>query len=134
MKAIKLISYLIISLSLSACSSTSLPVFTTDDNHYYAKDFTHTEFSTSDKTSIKKQASSDHDLLLSLLNRDIPEDQKMMLAFAKNQENYLPDSTIVGVKIKGNKEKEHSHERTTSQYAFRINQDINSVSISAMPE
>ena len=33
----------------------------------------------------------------------MPENQRIMLAFAKRQENYFPDSTIVSIYIKGDK-------------------------------
>ena len=83
---------------------------------------------------MKKQASSDRQLLLSLVNRTIPEDQRMMLAFAKNQASYYPDSSLVGIQIKGDKGEEGALKRVTSIYANMIEQDNNAVSISAMPQ
>ena len=122
------------SLVLSACSNTAQVISKTDSNHYYAKGFSHHEFTAHHKNSIKKAASSDQQLMLALLNRAIPEDQLMMLAFAKRHESYFPDSTIVGVQIKGKGISQDNKKRTISQYAHLIEQDNNSVSISAMPK
>jgi len=134
MKVFTVAVNLILCLALSACSNTAQVKLTPDNNHYYDKEFNHSEFTTYKKDSIKKAASSDQQLMLSLLNRPMPEDQRMMLAFAKRQENYFPDSTIVGVQIKGDSKTEKSQIRVISQYAQVIEQDINSVSISAMPK
>jgi len=124
---------LFICLALTACSNTSQVKLSTNSDHYYAKEFSHSEFTAYNKDSIKKPASSDQQLMLSLLNRPIPEDQRMMLAFAKRRENYFPDSTIVGVQIKGDRKEKNTSTRVISQYAQVIEQDINAVSISAMP-
>ncbi len=134
MKVFTIAVNLFLCLALSACSNTTQVKLTTDNNHYYAKEFSHNEFTTYNKDSIKKAASSDQQLMLSLLNRPMPEDQKMMLAFAKRQANYFPDSTIVGIQIKGDNKIESSNTRVISQYAQVIEQDINAVSISAMPK
>jgi len=134
MKAFTMAISLSLCLALSACSNTTQVKLSSDNNHYYAKEFSHNEFTTYNKASLKKEASSDQQLMLSLLNRPIPEDQKMMLAFAKRQENYFPDSTIVGVQIKGDSKSENRNTRAISQYAQVIERDINAVSISAMPK
>ena len=57
-----------------------------------------------------------------------------MLAFAKQQENYLPDSTIVGIQIRGNKTDDKVHKQNISIYVDIIAQDNNAVTISAMPK
>lgn len=134
MKVLQIASSLFFFITLGACSSTPHVTLTTDNNHYYAKEFSHNEFTTYNKDSVKKVASSDQQLMLALLNRPMPEDQQMMLAFAKRQEDYLPDSTIVGIQIKGDSKTENNSARVISQYAQVIEQDINSVSISAMPK
>ena len=72
--------------------------------------------------------------MLSLLNRPMPEDQRMMLAFAKRQGNYFPDSTIVAIHIKGDKNSDILLSQNTSIYADIIEQDINAVVIAAMPK
>ena len=72
--------------------------------------------------------------MLSLLNRPMPEDQRMMLAFAERQASYFPNNTLIGVRIKGEKESQSSNSRVRSQYSQAISQDINSVSISVMPK
>lgn len=134
MKVFTIIVSLFLCLALSACSNTTPAELSTNNNHYYAKAFNHNEFATYNKDSIKKEASSDQQLMLSLLNRPVPEDQRMMLTFAKRQESYFPDSTIVGVQIKGDSKSDNKRSRSISQYAQVIEQDINAVSISAMPK
>lgn len=108
--------------------------FNTENDHYFANEFSHNEFTNYQKDSIKKPASTDQQLLLLLLNRPMPEDQRMMLAFAQRQANYFPDSSPIGVQIKGEKESQASNIRAISPYAQAIAQDSNSVSISAMPK
>jgi len=134
MKVFTIAVNLFLCLALSACSNTTQVKLSSDNGHYYAKEFNHSEFTTYNKDSVKKTASTDQQLMLSLLNRPMPEDQRMMLAFAKRQEIYLPDSTIVGVQIKGDRKSKSSSTRAISQYAQIIEQDINAVSISAMPK
>jgi len=135
MKAFTIAVNLFLCLALSACSNTKqVKLNTGDSNHYYAKEFSHTEFTTYNKDSIKKVASSDQQLMLSLLNRPIPEDQKMMLAFAKRQDSHVHDSILLGVQIKGDRKHEKNSARAVSQYAQLIEQDINAVSISTMPK
>lgn len=124
---------LFLSFILSACSSTAKVNLEPQSDHYYAKNFTHHEFTTYHKDSVKKAAYSDQQLMLSLLNRAMPEDQRMMLAFAKRQESYLPESTIVGIQIKGDKRTEETKARVISNYARVIEQDNNAVMIRAMP-
>ncbi|PKI14714.1 hypothetical protein [Colwellia sp. 12G3] len=133
MKVLKIFSSLFITFAISACSSTAQVNFEPQNNHYYTKDFIHSEFTVYHKGSVKKSASTDQQLMFSLLNRPMPEDQRMMLAFAEHQERYLPDSTIVGIQIKGHKRTEETKERVSSNYAHVIEQDINAVMISAMP-
>lgn len=134
MKAIKICCYLFLYFAITACSNTAQVNSKPQSNHYYNKNFSHTEFSAHHQSSIKKSAYSDQQLMLSLLNRPMPEDQRMMLAFAKRQRSYLPDSMIVGIKIKGDKNTDKSTARNNSIYAQVIEQDINAVMISAMPK
>lgn len=128
MTLFKLCSYLFLYFSITACSSTEQVNLGPQSNHYYAKNFSHYEFTRNSVDSIKKPASTDQELMVSLLNRPIPEDQRMMLAFAERQASYLPDSTFIGIKIKGEK-RAHSHVRASSQYAGIIAEDINGISI-----
>jgi hypothetical protein len=134
MKVFTIIVSLLFCLVLSACSNTSQIAFKTENTHYYAKEFSHNEFTTFNKDSIKKVAVSDQQLMFSLLNRPMPEDQRMMLAFDKSQRSYFPDSTIVGVEIKGDRKSEKDNTRVRSQYAQVIDRDVNAVSISALPK
>lgn len=127
MKVFKLCSYFFLYAAITACSNTSqVSLSTTDNSDYYESRFTHTEFTTYQRNSIKKPASSDQALMVSLLNRPMPEDQKMMLAFQERQNAYLPDSHFVGIQIKGNKQTDR---RVMSSYAHLIKRDINAVSI-----
>jgi len=134
MTVFKIVISLLFCLVLGACSNSTQVELSHENNHYFAKEFSHNEFTTYHKDSIKKSASSDQQLMLSLLNRPVPEDQRMMLAFAQRQASYFPDNTPIGVLIKGEKESQKSTLRARSQYSQVIAQDINSVSISALPK
>jgi len=134
MNVFKVCCYVFLYSTISACSLTAKSSLTVQSNQYYAKDFIHTEFSQNSEKSLKKPASSDLQLMLSLLNRPVPEDQRMMLAFAKSQKEYLPDSTIVGISIRGEKSADKTNSRTRSNYAHLIETDHNAVVISAMPK
>ena len=134
MKVFKIAVCLLCFLVLGACSNTMQVKSGSEKNHYFAKEFSHNEFTIYHKGSVKKSASSDHELMLSLLNRPMPEDQRMMLAFAQRQANYFPDSTFVGVQIKGDKKSQNTNMRARSHYTQTITQDINAVTISTMPK
>lgn len=130
---------LLLCLTLFACSSTE-PLnndLMADNNYaqdYNSTNFSHSPFTSINKESIRKPLSSDHQLMMSLLNRPMTEDQAMMLTFAQersrfalNNDNYADR----GVMIKGKKASEHSNKRAEHVYAQLISQDINAVSISA---
>ena len=90
--------------------------------------------STSTVAIKKKPLVSDHYLMLSLLNRDIPQDQQMMLAFADQRSRYQSPYFVNAVAIKGPKS-EHFHDsftisQTKHSYSHLISQDFNSVQIS----
>lgn len=101
-----LIAILAVSL-LSACSSTS-------------------------KVAIeKKPLISDQYLMLSLLNRAMTEDQRMMLAFADQRARFQSIYFVNAVDIKGPKDDEYSAtNRVKHSYSNLIVQDFNSVQIS----
>lgn len=134
MTVFKIVISLLFCLVLGACSNSTQVELSPENNHYFAKEFSHNEFTTYHKDSVKKSATSDQQLMLSLLNRPVPEDQRMMLAFAQRQASYFPNNTAIGVRIKGEKNSQASNTRVISQYSQAIEQDINSVSISAMPK
>lgn len=134
MKLFKVCSYLCLYFTITACSNTAQLKLSPLSNHYYAKEFNHTEFTAHHQNSVKKVAYSDQELMISLLNRPVPEDQRMMLAFAKRQTNYFPDSSFNGIQIKGEKSNGDNKPRSTSSYAQVIAQDNNAVVISAMPK
>jgi len=106
MKKLPLILVVTLVTFLSACSSTS-------------------------KIAVeKKPLTSDHQLMLSLLNRPMTQDQQMMLAFAEQRENYQNPYFVNAVEIRGAKEEQSSRNRTTTPYSNLIAQDFNSVRIS----
>lgn len=74
MKWLKVISVVLMALFVTACSSTT--------NHTY-------------KQVERKAFVSDQHLLFSLLNRPIPKDQQMMLAFANQQAKLSKDLYFV---------------------------------------
>jgi hypothetical protein len=80
---------------------------------------------------VKKPLLSDHHLMMSLLNRPVTEDQKMMLAFAKQRESYSSDMFVNAVSIRGPKESDIDTSRVQHVYAALIERDVNSVSIIA---
>lgn len=130
---------LLLCLTLFACSSTEqVPSSQLLDNDYFqgyvSTNFPHSQFTPINKDSIKKPLNSDHQLMMSLLNRPITADQAMMLAFAQERSSYvntLANYSYDGVIIKGDKASDSSRNRTKHVYAQQITQDINSVSINA---
>jgi hypothetical protein len=134
MKVLKIAIALLYCSLVVACSQTTHLTSESINSNYYSNDFKHTHFTANHKGMQKKAASSDQQLMLSLLNRPIPEDQRMMLAFAKRHRDYSPDSIIVGTKIMGDKITNEPQEQNTSIYADLIENDINAISIRAMPK
>ena len=79
----------------------------------------------------RKILTSDHHLMMSLLNRPVTEDQKMMLAFAQERESYRNEMFVNAVSIKGPKFTDNNNNRVQHIYAALIERDINSVIIIA---
>ncbi|PCI62608.1 MAG: hypothetical protein COB35_02985 [Gammaproteobacteria bacterium] len=80
----------------------------------------------------KKSFSSDHQLLLSLLNRPIPEDQQMMLRFASIQygsENSYPEVSYIS--IRGDRSTDNTNNPIVFAYSDLIYKDQNSIAIGA---
>lgn len=129
---------LLLCLTLFACSSTEqVDNYPLSDNgytqEYVSTSFHHSQFIPISKNSIKKPLNSDHQLMMSLLNRPMTADQAMMLAFAQERSRYSENFSNYankGVMIKGDITSDNSNERTEHVYAQLISQDINSVSIS----
>lgn len=137
MRPIKTIICLLFCLSLFACSSTekkSNSQFSANGyaQGYVSNNFIHTQFTPVNQHTVKKALNSDHQLMLSLLNRPMTEDQTMMLNFAQQRTNYTSVYFNKNVTIKGPKS-ENSTTRTVHLYAHLIEQDINAVSITAAP-
>ncbi|GAA6206209.1 hypothetical protein [Thalassotalea sp. SU-HH00458] len=81
----------------------------------------------------KKPLISDHYLMMSLLNRPVTEDQKLMLAFAQVQDKYqqqLAPVFVNAVMITGNKAEQPSRQQPTSIYSHLIAEDINAIRMS----
>lgn len=130
---------LLFCLTLAACSSTQ----ETSNNQltsngysqgYIGTNYSHTQFTPISKSSIKKPLNSDHQLMMSLLNRPMTADQAMMLAFAQERASYantFANNVQNGIFIKGSKASDTTTHRAQHVYAQQISQDINGVSISA---
>ena len=89
--------------------------------------------STSNVVVEKKPLLSDHYLMLSLLNRPVTEDQKMMLAFTRQSDNYQNPYFVNTIEIKGDNSTDsysNSSSKTINSYSSLISQDFNSVRIS----
>ncbi|WP_114325179.1 hypothetical protein [Candidatus Colwellia aromaticivorans] len=129
---------LLLCLTLFACSSTEQVSNNQLSDNGYTQGYVDTNFSHSQctpisKGSLKKPLNSDHQLMMSLLNRPMTADQAMMLAFAQERENYantFANYANNGVMIKGDKASDNSSNRTIHAYTQQIDQDINAVLIS----
>jgi hypothetical protein len=106
-------------------------MITKNDSGYYNNDFPQKKFITTPNFE-KKPALSDHQLMLSLLNREIPQDQLMMLAFA-SRKSYKGFDNNEGIKIKGTSLENSINSRVKSKYRHLIAEDKNAVAISMMP-
>ena len=119
-----------ISLLLFSCSNTNKNIT------YDVSNMQKTSFILNSATEIKKEAISDHQLMMSLLNRPITADQAMMLAFSqqkKAEQLSTPYFFVNAITIKGEKEKENEDKQrnNTHRYSVLISQDANAVNIMA---
>ncbi len=136
MYSVKTIICLLCCLSLFACSSTEQVSNKQFSDNGYAQGFVsdnykHTQFSTVNQQTVKKVLNSDHQLMMSLLNRPMTEDQAMMISFAKQRANYSNSYATTGIAIKGAKNNKDGSTRATHLYAHLIEADINAVTITA---
>ena len=136
LSAIKKSMSILFCLSLFACSSTEQVShnYFIDDGYYQGfvrENFAHTQFTSINENTIKKTMNSDHQLMMSLLNRPITTDQAMMLAFEQDRANYSNPFSNYGVEIKGDKSSDKSNNRAENVYTKLILQDINAINISA---
>jgi len=123
-------------LFLFACSTTEQ--INNDDfsdnrysQGYIGDNFYHTQFTSISDNKIKKTMSSDHQLMMSILNRPVTADQAMMLAFRQERASYNHYFSNYAVKIKGDKSSDTTSARTENAYTQLILQDINAIDISA---
>ena len=101
------------------------------DNSRMNKHFSHTQFTPINKSTNKKSISSDHELMMSVLNRPIPADQAMILALKQERASYGPYFSNYTVRIRGDKNSDTTNVRTENIYTQLISQDINAINISA---
>ena len=128
---------LLLCLSLFACSTTKQVNQSTFSDNGYAKEnvsdhYFYSQFHPSNENSIKKPLPSDHLLMMSLLNRALPTDQVMMLAFEQQKNDYYGEFyPNYAIQIKGDKHSDYSDNETVHAYAKQISLDINAVRINA---
>jgi hypothetical protein len=101
------------------------------DNSRINGHFSHAQFTPINKSTIKKRISSDHQLMMSILNRPITADQAMILAFKQERASYGPYFSNYAVKIRGDKNSDTTNARSENAYTQLISQDINAIDISA---
>lgn len=86
----------------------------------------------------KKPLVSDLHLKVALLNRPVPQDQQMMLAFAKQREliteQYPELAYVPGVSIRGSKEQDNKAQYVNAGYqGLKVNEfvatDVNAISL-----
>ena len=124
-------------LSLFSCSTTEQvnENYFSDDGYiegFVSDNFTHSQFTPMNKNTIKKSLPSDNLLMMTLLNRTIPADQAMMLAFEQQRNDlYANPYENYAVQIKGDKSSDYSSDATEHAYAKLISLDINAVRITA---
>jgi len=124
---IKLFSVVFIILFVSACSTTNVTSTDWSDNNWANQ-----TVSTNNLSLEKKSFSSDHQLLLSLLNRPLPEDQLMMMRFAQVQYGNNQNNPQVNyVNIRGNRSEEKSDDVISFAFSNLIYKDQNSIAIGA---
>lgn len=126
---------------LFACSASNQvnDSYFSDDgyvNGYVYQNYSRSQFSAASKDTLKKPLSSDHQLMMSLLNRPMTSDQAMMISFAQERARFasLYSNTgfaNYGVQIKGDKSSDQPNSSAEPIYMNLISQDINAVSISA---
>lgn len=129
---------------LFACSTTtqvntqrfSDKTYDTRFQHDHINEQFYNTYSSRIKTSIEQRVQpSDHQLMMSLLNRPVTEDQAMMLALKQERMNYTSSYsssfTSYGVQIKGEKSNRNINHRATNFYSKLLLQDRNAVNIIA---
>jgi len=130
MKSLKIIGPILVALSLFSCSNTA-HLSKEPMVNYHQSTFEKTIFKPVNEDTVKKSFSSDHYLMMSLLNRPMTADRRMMLAFTQQEQNKT--SALVNfVSIRGDNKQENNqnHNSPVNQYSALIAKDINSISIS----
>lgn len=135
MYSIKTIFCLLSCLSVFACSSTEQANNKQFLDNGYSQGYVnessvHTEFSAVNNNTVLKDLGSDHELMLSLLNRGMTKDQAMMLSFAQQRASYTAPYQNRGIEIKGAR-RDNDNTRVAHLYAHLIEKDTNAVIITA---
>ncbi|GLX76914.1 hypothetical protein tinsulaeT_02540 [Thalassotalea insulae] len=83
----------------------------------------------------KKPLISDHHLMMSMLNRPMTGDQKIMLAFARQQDSYqhqIAPVFVNAIYIRGEKSSDNEISPSQGIYSALIAQDINAIRIQGL--
>lgn len=123
---------------LFACGSTkqvNTEIFS-ENGYFDTRGFTNEKFydikfNDMNKDIFQKVPRTDHQLMMTLLNRPVSEDQAMMIAFEQERVNYSHHSSYYGVTVKGDKSTDEINDRAGNVYSDLIAKDINAVMISA---
>ena len=128
MKSVKIMSLLFTTFFLFSCSNTS-ELSQQGKTIYHQSSFDKTIFTPVNENTVKKVFASDHQLMMSLLNRPMSAVQLMMLSFAQPQ---ISQSTtrVNFVSIRGTKQQDNRQYNSTTPYSVLIAKDINAVTIS----
>jgi hypothetical protein len=115
----KLLTTILIILFVSACSSIATPP---------SNNWIDNSIQTNNLSVEKKSFSSDHQLLLSLVNRPLPKDQLMMMRFAQVQYGENSNAPQVNyVSIRGDRSEDKQNAAISFAYSEIIYQDQNSI-------
>lgn len=128
MKSFKIITLLFTACFLISCSN-SAHLSQEREMNYQPSTFNKTVFTPVNEHTLKRSFASDHQLLMSLLNRPMTADQAMMLAFT--QQTHSESSEVVNfVSIRGDKKQDNQRYNQVNGYSSLIAKDMNAVKIS----
>lgn len=126
MKLFNLISTLLIAFTFFGCSST--PEQANAAMQYHTHHFERTHFKIVDQDTVKREFASDHHIMMSLLNRPMTADQRMMLAFAQ-QSKMNTSAFVQTISIRGDKSEDNNNYFQYSPYSQLIANDINAIEV-----
>jgi len=123
-------------LFLFACSNTQ----EINNNNFVDNRYSHnfiskqtfrTEFTLLNENRAQRAIHSDHQLMMSILNRPITTDQAMKFAFKQERSIDGHQFANYAVKIRGDKSSDITSPRAENVYTQLISQDINAININA---